>query len=474
MIEAIKSHKNQTTTADWRLTPGFLHEGRSDFESAHILLGHFLADRISEEPLAEKELFAEDGIFEWGHAKPLEKVINSQEDVEFLLKHPNLFRESITIIEPWEHVGFNHLGEDVRASKNVAYIAQKVADMDSSILLPVWSCGVLDPEIVVPAITSGYAVIVEGGDPSTYDASTWTSPACSREDMFALVEKLLISRSPSSAPAIFICVGHQLATECHIRLIRRAVKEVLSMTSLERHCPSNTGKAYSSGIALRSLQEVAERIEAMGKTLQVKKRDGRLVATGWNDEHFAVTRNESKEVGDRVLLPYQSPDGDALGIPWELIHAHDVTADAHEGVIDTTIQYEREVSISMFHSDEVNEEAIMFANWAYRSIHDAIVPYRHVIAGSPLSWLIQLPDSVEILCSTAANGEIVTECSATCINYKDFETKKIRRSFTCQFHPELLSDLRAIGSGEAPSYSTLKKDDGARLFVRLLYAGMQE
>ncbi len=452
------------TTKNWRLKPGYLSAGGSDFESVHILMGRFLADRTSVDPLAEKELFASDGKFEWGHAQPLEKVINSPEDLDFLLKNPSLFRNSITIIEPWEHVGFNHLGEDVRASKNVAFIAQKVADMDS-ILLPVWSSGVLDLEIVIPAITSGYAVIVEGGDPSTYDAATWTSPVCPRSDMFALVEKLLISRSPTSAPAIFICVGHQLAAECHIQLIRRAVKEVLAMT-------------YEAGsgdyIALKSLQEVCDRIEAMGKTLVVKKRDGRTVATGWNDEHFAVTRNESKEVGDRVLLPYQSADGDAIGIPWELIHAHDVTADAHEGVIDTTIQYEREVSISMFHSDEVNEEAILFANWAYRSIHDAIVPYRHAIAASSLSWLIQLPDSIEILCSTAHDGEIITECSATCINYKDFETKKIRRSFTCQFHPELLSDLRAIGSGEAPSYSTLKNDDGVRLFVRLLYAGMQE
>jgi len=457
-----KSHP--ATTPDWRLKPGYLSECGSDFESVHILLGRFLADRTSENPLAEKELFAPDGIFEWGHASPLEKVINSQEDLEFLLKHPNLYRKSITIIEPWEHVGLNALGEDVRASKNVAYIAQKVADMDS-ILLPVWSSGVLDPELIIPAISSGYAVIMEGGDPSTYDASSWTSPACPREDMFTLVEKLLISRSPTSAPAIFICVGHQLAAECHIRLIRRAVKEVLALSSLERD---------QDGRALNSLQEVCQRIELMGKTLQVKKRDGRLVATGWNDDHFAVTRNESQEVGDRVLLPYQSADGDVLGIPWEIIHAHDVTADAHEGVIDTTIQYERQVSISMFHSDEVNEEAILFANWAYRSIHDAIVPYRHIIAGSSLSWLIQLPDAIEILCSTAVDGEVVTECSATCINYKDFETKKIRRSFTCQFHPELLSDLRAIGNCEAPSYSTLKNNDGVRLFVRLLYAGMQE
>lgn len=464
MIEVNNAAPNKTTTASWRLLPGYLHQGYTDFESAHILLGRFLADRTSVNPLSEKELFASGGIFEWGYAKPLEKVINSRADFEFLLLHPNLLRKSIIIIEPWSHVGINSFGEEVRASKNIAYIAQKVADIDS-ILFPVWSTGIINPELVVGAISSSYAVVVEGGDPSVYSPSTWTSPACPREDMFALVEKLLLSRSPTSALAIFICVGHQLAAQCHIRLIRQAVKEVLSITSLERD---------KSNKALNSLQEIAECIVAMGKTLQVKKRDGRKVADSWDDDHFAVTRNESKEIGERVLLPYQPPDGGVLGIPWELIHAHDVTSDTHEGVIDTTIQYEREVSISMFHSDEVNEEAILFANWAYRNIHDAIVPYRHIIASSPLSWLIQLPDSVEILCSTAIEGEIVTECSATCINYKDFETKKIRRSFTCQFHPELLSDLRGIGQCQAPSYTTLKKDDGIRLFVRLLYAGMQE
>ncbi|MEG4393433.1 hypothetical protein [Microcoleus sp. BROC3] len=148
---------------------------------------------------------------------------------------------------------------------------------------------------------------------------------------------------------------------------------------------------------------------------------------------MAVTPHESKEVGDRVLLPDRSPDRNALGIPWELIHAHDVTPDSHEGVIDTTIQYEARVSSSMFHSDEVNEEAILFVNWADRSIHDAIIPYQSAIARSALSWLIQLPDSIEILCSTAADGAILTECSATCINYKDFETQKIRRCKSCGF-----------------------------------------
>jgi hypothetical protein len=128
----------------------------------------------------------------------------------------------------------------------------------------------------------------------------------------------------------------------------------------------------------------------------------------------------------------------------------------------------------MFHSHEVNKEAILFANRAYRTIHDAIVSYPHIIAANSLSWRIQLPDAIKLICSTVEEGgKIVTEGSATCIKYKDFETKKIRRSFSCQFHPELLSDLRGIGNSEAPSYSNLKIDDGVRLFVRILYAGIQ-
>ena len=198
------------------------------------------------------------------------------------------------------------------------------------------------------------------------------------------------------------------------------------------------------------------------------------MADNWEHPQFTVARNEVQEVGDRQLLHYESPDHETSGIPEEVIMAHEVTADEHEGVIDTSIEYEKDLNIAMFHSDEVNEEAVLFANWAYRLIHDALIPCRHLVANSPLSWLIKLPDAIEILCSTAENGEVVTECSATCINYQDFESKEIRRSFTCQFHPELLSDLRVVGVREVPSYQELKTDDGARLFARLLYAGMQE
>ncbi len=78
--------------------------------------------------MQEKSLLSENGSFDWGQGQPLEKVINSEEDFEFLMKHPRLFRNAIAIIEPWNHVGYNPLGEHVRASLNVAYIAQTIAE----------------------------------------------------------------------------------------------------------------------------------------------------------------------------------------------------------------------------------------------------------------------------------------------------------------------------------------------------------
>jgi hypothetical protein len=231
-------------------------------------------------------------------------------------------------------------------------------------------------------------------------------------------------------------------------------------------CSSDT-KANRHKQALKALQKVCQRIEAVGKSLKVKKKDGRVVAQNWDDPEFAVAIAISATISHQIVTPL-------VYIPQELSSAHEVTADEFEGLIDTTIEYEREVAIAMFHADEVNEEAILFANWAYRLLHEAIIPHRHILAGSRLSWLLRLPYAVEILCSTAIDDEIVTECSATCINYKDFESKLIRRSFTCQFHPELLSDLRVVGVRQPPSYQRLKTDDGVRLFARLLYAGMQE
>ncbi|MGD1717388.1 hypothetical protein [Dapis sp. BLCC M172] len=212
--------------------------------------------------MVEKPVFSEDGKFEWGYAQPLEKVISTREDFEFLATHPQLFRNAITIIEPWEHVGINNQGEEVRASKNLAFMTQTICD---SILFPAWSTGIIDLDLVVPILTSSMAIVIEGGGTSVDDPAQWTHPNCSRDDMFSLVEALLLSRNPCTSPMIMICLGYQLAAECHVRLLRKAVAEVLSIESLEND---------KTGDALPFIQDVCKKISAVGEDLPIIKRDG--------------------------------------------------------------------------------------------------------------------------------------------------------------------------------------------------------
>jgi GMP synthase-like glutamine amidotransferase len=385
-----------------------------------------------------------------------------KEKLDLLLLHPELFRQSISIVEPWASVGINAHSERVRASKNIAYVLQQVADADT-VLYPLWESGFEDPEKLASVLSAGIAVVFQGGDSSVYHPASFDGAKTNLQDLLGLTEQLLLKRSTGSAPSIFICLAHQLAAAAHIRLIKRAVREVFNTDNL-----SLDPKRY----AIKALQRACHRIFEIGESLPIVK-NGAVIAQNWHDSRFAVAPNEGMEVGTRNLMPYVRR-GAQNHVPGELHQNHELIADELDGVIHTMIKFERNVMIEMFHGDEVNEEAALFANWAYRRLHDAIVPIRHELAVSPLSWLLCLPYGVEILSQTQVDAQAMTEVGTTCIYYKDWETKSIRRSFTCQFHPELMADIRDIGRRPGPSYAELRENDGARLLVRLLYHGMQE
>ncbi len=446
----------------WRTRPGILASYPSSPESIHALLGYFLRDRDAPTPFPGRDLLLDHRLFEWGTAPPLEKVIAGSAELSLLLGLPEIFRQSVAVVEPWQHVGINLQGETVRASKNIAYILQQIADADS-ILYPVWQSGIENPARLANILSAGIATVVQGGNPSVHDASSFDGARANLEDILGLVDQLLLRRSTGSGPCIFICLGHQLATASQIRLLKRAVREAAALTYLPLD---------SSGRALASLQRVCRQISDMGESLPVIKAD-RTIASGWHDTRFAVAANEAVEVGTRQLLPYRD-SGQASHIPNILHEAHALIADELEGVIDTMLTLERTLNIEMFHGDEVNLEATLFANWAFKLLHDTIVPFRHDLAVSPLAWMLSLPYAVEILSQTRVDDANWTEVSTSCIYYKDWETHSIRRSFTCQFHPELMADIRDIGNRDGPRYAELKDNDGVRLLVRLLYHGMQE
>jgi len=446
----------------WRDKPGILGQHASSPQSVHALLGYFLRDRRSPTPFPGRDMLAKEGLFDWGLAPPLEKVIERPEHLVALMQMPELYRHSVSVIEPWPNVGTNQRGETVRASKNIAYVLQQVADADT-ILYPVWRSGIQHPERLANILSAGIATIVQGGNPSVHDASSFDGGTASLDDILCLVDHLLMRRSTGSGPSIFICLGHQLAAASHVRLIQRATAQVLDLPRLPMD---------PTGRALSLLKRLCAQVVEVGESLPVVKR-GEVVARGWNDPRFAVARNEEFEIGTRRLLPH-APRADRGHVPESLLAAHGLIADELEGVIDLVVTLEREVHVEMFHGDEVNEEAVLFANWAYKSLHDAIIPLRHALAVSPAAWLLSLPYAVEILGQTQVDETNWTEVCSTAIYYKDWETQRVRRSFTCQFHPELMADIRDIGGRSAPRYHEMKNHDGVRLLIRLLYHGMQE
>ena len=56
----------------------------------------------------------------------------------------------------------------------------------------------------------------------------------------------------------------------------------------------------------------------------------------------------------------------------------------------------------------------------------------------------------------------------------DYETRDVRRSFSFQFHPELLDDLREFNKTNLPTYDKLKNDDGIRMLIRVIYESITD
>ncbi len=456
-----------------RENTGFFRPGLSNFSSIQTLLGDFINDRNS--PSLLKDYHSEKSKFlalnKWSSGEPYERVVENNSDLENLLTKPHILKNSICIIEPADHVGRNLANEDVRASSNIACLCQYIADCDS-ILLPLWKTGNLDKKLLNSLLENCLAVFVEGGHPTVKDANSFEGLNISLEELQEFSEELILSRGLKTAPSIFICLGHQLAAQAHIRLIKKATYQIINLIKKE---------TIGSICHYKNLIDTCKEIINTGENLSIYKDDNTKdnkteieVARGWDDPCFAVALNEVPEVGQVELLHYSHNGIHKSKDFSKLLMHHEVISEQNIGIVEQSVTFEKDLNIVMFHSDEVNEEAILFANWAYGKLHNAIAPVRKRISVSDFSWLLSLPDSIEIVCSTSAQGSLCTQVSATCINYTDYETQQKRRSFTFQFHPELLEDLREFNKSGLPSYEKLKNDDGVRMLIRVIYESITD
>ena len=217
-----------------RTKAGFFRPGSSDFSSIQTLLGDFINDRTSPSLLKDYHEKKAKILTEkkWDNGAPYERVIETNEDLKEIIQNPNIIKNSICIIEPADHVGKNLIGEDVRASSNIASLCQFISDCDS-ILIPLWKTGKLDNKLLINLLQNSLAVFVEGGHPTVKDANSFKDLNISLDELQELTEELILSRGLKTAPSIFICLGHQLAAQAHIRLIKKATNQITNLMKQE-------------------------------------------------------------------------------------------------------------------------------------------------------------------------------------------------------------------------------------------------
>jgi hypothetical protein len=255
------------------------------FAQWQVLLGCFLFQE-KPSPLADAPLFSDPdsgdsdvSAFEWGRT-PLEKVIWDADTLTSLALRPFVSRNSVSIIEPCMHVGFNAKHHGVRASKNVAYHLQLVADCDC-VLYPLWHSGLrssslspttaaaadsraLPTEQLLPIVSASRAIIFEGGSACAYEPESFTE-RLRYEDLMGFVQSIMLSRLQMRAPSIFVCLGHQLAAQALTRLVIQVVDDARAAFAL-------ADDAGDVPQWLVDLHEEVEKIDSVGRNIVVRSR----------------------------------------------------------------------------------------------------------------------------------------------------------------------------------------------------------
>ncbi|MCH2174092.1 hypothetical protein MK489_25195, partial [Myxococcota bacterium] len=372
--------------------------------AARTLLDAFLSDRHSSNPIGSRPPSAGRTVEDLADVDPLE------------------ISQSVVVVEPWEHVGQHpSRNSGVIASENIAYITDQILGAET-LIVPAWRTGVGDPRRFASLARGALFVVFEGGEPDVHQPNSFTNAYPRHAACRTLVELML-----REVPFVAICLSHQLAAQAHVELIRDA-----------------TDRLAASEIP--AFADTADRIRRMGDNLRVEKDYG-TVATSWKDDSFAVARNEQASLANTRLYPYRHTTLDH--VPRIISDAHRVVSRENDAIIDVALEHENEISIQTFHGNEVSEESVRFACWAYREIHSTIRAYEVEAAGHPdLRSLLGAPCGVEILASThTETNETLCEVAATGIY-----SPSGRKAITTQFHPELDASLLTTSQGWAPAW----------------------
>lgn len=409
-------------------------------------------------------------ISELSPIEPRLEVIDTQEKfVEFIEKVgvPKL-KEFVFVLKPDKYIGKNMWGELLDASVSLQNILAKAFKWNS-VAIELRS---IDPEAIPAELAihgiGGFLrrvsklIFVEGGRQSVYDPSSFDE-TLTQEKFLDIIKSLALNRTSETAPAIYICLGHQAIVEALRRILIEIMDNATSIAEDLRKIDKNLAEEFI---------KLIQQIHRKGSNIEVKDDMGITVAGGYRDPLFAVKKNEMPEIGIKTLAPYTPPEE----IDKEIIEAYKLVSEIGSGIIEDIITID-DINVALIHSDEANEEAILFLNYAYYNIHKLINKYRQKIleltkrkeTKPTTKYLTRIPIGIEILCSTKyqRQNKPLTQAAGLAIYYYDYNNQQIIRDYSLQFHPEILEDMRTAQTTITRKINI--QDDGIKLLITLTY-----
>jgi L-asparaginase/Glu-tRNA(Gln) amidotransferase subunit D len=404
---------------------------------------------------------------------------------EFLVD-PKMRKKWALILKPDIVIGTNNWGELVDAEKNLANLLNELLDWNV-ITIELSLIDYKELEKKVKEITgltfsafirSFRYLIVEGGRQSVYLPESFTELADGRfekKHFMKLLQEMLRQRTtPLSSSALLICLGHQGVIEA----LREQLVDIIENKSKLLKELQKEKKEVA-----KELDKILDDIEETGSKLVIRKRfspknkKGKIIVKGFNDSQFGVTKNEVPEKGLKKLVPYST---EGLKLKKEIIETYEELARYHTGIIEEYYPVER-LDVVMLHNDEVNEEAILFLNWALSKI--TFFTEKHFSLLEQLKEcqkLIGLPIGLEIIGSTLyrttarEEKDCLTEIAGMIIYHYDPKTESVKRDYTLQFHPELFEEVRAIHKSDLQRKTLVEISDGIKILLATIQGGYIE